>query len=76
MYQGIKSCIDIHNEYSELFPCNIGVRHSENVSPVLFSLYLNDSESYLQSHNRNGVSPDIDDIVRNWYILTLSSLRR
>ena len=51
MYQGIKSCIRLHSELSELFPCNLGVRQGENLSPILFSLYLNDLESYLLSYN-------------------------
>ena len=30
------------------------------MSPVLFSLYLNDLERYLQYYNCSGVCPDID----------------
>jgi hypothetical protein len=32
------------NEYSEFFYCEIGVEQGENLSPFLFSLYLNDLE--------------------------------
>ena len=53
MYQGIESCIGIQIQHSELFPCNIGVHQGENLSPVLFSLYLNDLELYLQRKNCN-----------------------
>ena len=47
MYQGLKSLILVNNKQSALFPCSIGIRQGENLSPVLFSLYLNDLEDYL-----------------------------
>ncbi len=28
--------------FSDYFPCNAGVRQSENLSPLLFAIYLND----------------------------------
>ena len=46
-YQNIKTCIRKGNEYSELFNCEIGVKQGENLSPYLFSLYLNDLEFFL-----------------------------
>ena len=49
MYQGLKSLILVNNKQSALFTCNIGIRQGENLSPVLFSLYLNDLEDYLSN---------------------------
>ena len=60
MYQGIKYCISVNNEYSQLFSCNSGVRQGEYLSPVLFSLYLNDIENQLINVNCPGVTPTID----------------
>ena len=57
MYQGLKSLILVNNKQSALFPCNIGIRQCENLSPVLFSLYLNDLEDYLINQGCEGVSP-------------------
>ena len=39
MYSNIKSRISYESEFSEYFPCNIGVRQGENLSPILF-LYM------------------------------------
>jgi hypothetical protein len=44
MYQNIKSRIQYNKETLNYFECNAGVRQGENLSPFLFSLYLNDLE--------------------------------
>ena len=46
MYHGIKSCVKYSGEQSEFFPCLTGVRQGENLSPFLFSVFLNDLEDY------------------------------
>ena len=48
MYTGIKSRIMYNGEMSEYFSCNIGVRQGENMSPFLFSLYLNDLQQFIE----------------------------
>ena len=42
MYTDIKSCVSLMGENSSFFASLAGVRQGENLSPVLFSLYLND----------------------------------
>ena len=75
MYQGLKSIILVNNKQSALFPCNIGIRQGENLSPILFSLYLNDIEDYLTNHGCQGVAPMSDnqnsplDIVLHMFCL-------
>ena len=49
MYESIKSCVKINGETSTFFASECGVRQGENLSPVLFALYLNDLESFLLS---------------------------
>ena len=55
MYSNIKSRIFNDSEYSEYFACEVGVRQGENLSPLLFSLYLNDLEMFMQNKNVNGL---------------------
>lgn len=47
LYKGAKSSIKNNNKLSDCFPCLIGVRQGENLSPLLFSLYLNDLKEYM-----------------------------
>ena len=55
MYKGIKSMLKINGMSSEFFNCNIGVRQGENLSPFLFSLYINDLEEFLPKMNVVGI---------------------
>ena len=56
MYSDIKSRIVYNGEKSEYFSCNVGVRQGENLSPFLFSIYLNDLENFLVSNNLTGLT--------------------
>ena len=47
MYDTIKSCVKFNNQSSTFFACKNGVRQGENLSPLLFAMYLNDLEAYL-----------------------------
>ena len=59
MYNNIKSCVKVNDTCSSFFPCNIGVRQGENLSPLIFSLYLNDLHDYIQSNGDiNGIILD------------------
>ena len=61
MYHKAKSCVKTPNGISSsFFLCNVGVRQGENLSPILFSLFLNDLRSYLSEH--------IDGLLLPWSI--------
>ena len=61
MYQSIKSSVSIRDENLPLFACECGFRQGENLSPILFSLYLNDLEHFLLHNELQGITLDITD---------------
>lgn len=58
IYLNIKSCVSLSGEDSPFFFTNRGVRQGDNLSPVLFSLFLNDLEDYLIADRIKGISVD------------------
>ena len=50
LYCNAKSAVLNNGQLSHAFPCNIGVRQGENLSPLLFALYLNDFERFVSRH--------------------------
>ena len=54
LYQNIKSCVKHLGNQSGFFQSYCGVRQGENLSPVLFSLFLNDLEEFLESRQCSG----------------------
>ena len=67
IYQNTKACIKLNNTVSKSFNCNIGVRQGDNLSFLLFSLFINDFKAFL-SEKYNGLRcmenlfADISDI--------------
>ena len=51
MYSDAKSCIVHNNKKSDMFVCEIGVRQGEHLHPLLFSIYLNDLQDFLEGLN-------------------------
>ena len=45
------SLVHSNNSYSKPFPHSKGMRQGCNLSPLLFSLFMNDLEDYLKNHS-------------------------
>ena len=58
MYNYIKSCVSVNNESSSFFMTNCGVRQGDNVSPILFSMFLN--EDHIEADNLDGITLDFN----------------
>ena len=67
MYENITSRITTSEGNSMFFPCQTGVRQGENLSPIMFSIYLYDLESNLHLHMAPGIncetSEDVDYVI-------------
>ena len=50
LYSKTKACVKVGNCYSSFFKCEVGVRQGDNLSPLLFTIFVNDFKSYLQNH--------------------------
>lgn len=61
LYQNIKSRVKSANGVSAFFPCKIGVRQGENLSPFLFSIFLNDLEGHFFKNHVPGVEFEFAD---------------
>ena len=55
LYHNIKSCVMFSKQQSNFFPSFRGVRQGENLSPVLFCIFLNDLQNFMLNHNCKGV---------------------
>ena len=55
MYQSVKSCVRHCENYSDYFNIAVGLRQGQIISPILFSLFVEDIEMYLQNRNSKGI---------------------
>ena len=74
LYMKAKSCVRCKNDLSSFFSCNIGVRQGENLSPILFAIYLNDfqeslSKNYQGLHTLAGDFQNELELFMKLYIL-------
>ena len=63
MYDKVKSCVRHCNSFSEFFECSVGLRQGEVISPVMFSMFLEDLELFLQDDINSGLSIDDSTII-------------
>ena len=61
MYANIKSRIMNTEGTSAYFACLNGVRQGENLSPFLFSIFLNDIEHYFSINRIPGIECEINE---------------
>ena len=71
MYENIKSCVKVNNDTSTFLASKCGVRQGENLSPMLFALYLNDLETFLLSGGVETLDLEITTNELNLYLKLL-----
>ena len=64
LYANVKSCVEMNfinangnmsYNISEVFPCSNGLREGDILSPILFSIYVNDLKSFLEENFCHGI---------------------
>ena len=50
MYAKAKSRVFVNGELSNTFPCQVGVRQGDSLSPLLFAIYLSGLNEFLSEH--------------------------
>ena len=58
VYSSVNSCVRHLNCLSDFFKADIGLFQGEIMSPILFSLFINDIESSLQTNTLDGITLD------------------
>ena len=72
MYNEIKSCVTVNGCPSGFFKCQQGVRQGANLSPLLFSVYLNDLDYFMNTSGCKGLEINIHDQYIIFLILFVS----
>ena len=76
LYQNTKACVKLNNKLSKSFTCNIGVRQGDNLSPLLFAIFVNDFEQFIstQYNGLNEIKTLYTDMATNDEILAILKL--
>ena len=61
MYNNVKSCVKSFSSFSDYFSYSVGLRQGEVMSPLLFSLFVEDLKLYLQDDINAGIN--LDDVM-------------
>ncbi len=61
IYRTVKSCVKHSGQYSDFFYISLGLRQGEIMSPILFALFIEDLELYLQDSVNSGLT--FDDVT-------------
>lgn len=74
LYNNAKSCVSYENCISEFFICSTGVRQGENLSPLLFSIFLNDLVPKLSEHieGLTLLSEEVKNCINNESVISFN----
>ena len=69
MYKTAKSCVSSDGQISDTFPCLVGVRQGENLSPLLFSIYFGDIQLFLQDAHKDRLDESLLKYLKLYVLL-------
>ena len=63
MYSKVKSCVRLHGGLSDSFEIPVGLKQGEIMSPLLWALFIEDLELFLQGDFNSGIQIDELEII-------------
>ena len=55
VYKSVKSCVRVNNSLTDFFDCPVGLRQGCMMSPVLFSLFINELVDLIENRGLKGI---------------------
>ena len=64
VYKSVKSCVKIQGSFTEIFDCHVGLRQGCMISPILFSLFINELTELIEHSGLKGIQllPDLVEL--------------
>ena len=64
MYRCVKACVRVNDEYTDYFNCKVGLKQGCLLSPMIFSIFINDLTELIQNSSIRGIQlfPDLVEI--------------
>ena len=67
MYANIKSSVSNDGMMSDFFSSEVGVRQGENLSPILFALFVNDLQNFFELNDCRGIDIYFDASIDMYF---------
>ncbi|MEW8548219.1 MAG: reverse transcriptase family protein [Candidatus Thiodiazotropha sp.] len=64
VYRSVKACVKVNSTLTEFFDCHVGLRQGCMISPVLFSLFINEFTELIEQSGLRGIQlyPDLVEL--------------
>ena len=66
MYRCVKACVRVNDEHTDYFSCKVGLKQGCLLSPMIFSIFINDLTELIQNSSIRGIQlfPDLVEIFK------------
>ena len=64
MYEGVKICVRVDDDYTDYLVCQEGLKQGYLLSPILFSMFVNEFTKIIETSGLRGIQlyPDLIEI--------------